>query len=130
MAQIYQHIPRARDQHVGSVDSGSGRVTAARFGPDQVIGRVDYASSEVFESRFGPDRRIGRATEDGKLYLSRLGPDEYIGRVEPDGKVYGHRRLAPDEYLGRVDGLQHPVEGAAALLFFFDQGADDATPEA
>ncbi len=119
MARIYRHIPRAPDQHIGNVDPASGHVYSEQFGPDRYLGRVDYARGHVYHHRFGPDEYLGRVDGRGGVFRHRRGPDEYVGRVAADGRLYRHRRLAPDVYLGHVDDMKHPVEGAAAILFFF-----------
>lgn len=119
MAEIYQHIPRSPDRKLGTVDAHNGRVTGERFGPDEYIGRVDYDNGKVYRHRrLAADAEIGRVAHDGRIYASRVGPDQYVGRVNNDGRIYRHVALGGDEYLGKVERMQHPVEGAAAMLFF------------
>ncbi len=126
MAEIFRHIPRGVDQKLGAINPRNGHVFSERLGPNDYIGRVDYQDGKVYRHRFGPDEYLGRVDSDGRVYAHRFGPDEYLGRVNADGSLYLHNRLARDDYLGTVRGMQHPVEGAAALLLFFRE--NDETP--
>jgi hypothetical protein len=121
MIHIYKHRPRRPDEYVGRIDPDNGRIYSERLGPDKYIGRVDYTESQVYAHRPGPDDYLGRVDKSGHIYAHQFGPDAYAARIEADGKLYRHIPHGRDAYLGRLENMRHPVEGAAAFFFFFNE---------
>lgn len=129
MAKIYRHVPARPDDYIGRIDTDTGRVYAERTGPDQYVGRVDYATGKVYGRKPGPDTYMGHVElANGRVMAARVGPDAYVARVEADGRVFRQVSLGKDTYLGQVRDMHHPVEGAAAYLFFLHLDAADDKP--
>jgi hypothetical protein len=123
--KVYKHLPLARDEYLGRVNS-DGKVYEARFGPDKYVGRVEIDTGKIYEARHGPDKQIGRvALDSGKVFLSRLGPDEYFGKVNGDGKIYLHNRMATDDYLGKVVDMTSFAHGGGAFLLLVQPAYDE-----
>lgn len=125
MSKIYRHIAAGSDEQIGHIEPEHGYVYSARFGPDKYIGWVNYEKGYVYSHRLGPDKYLGWVDmSNGKIYASRLGPDQYLGQVERDGKLYRHVSGGRDTYLGTLTDMRHLVEGAAALLLFFNEAVE------
>ena len=120
MGKIFQNRRMRPDRHIGSVRE-NGKVYRERLGLDQYVGSVEFETGKVFKHvRLMPDQYIGHIDQTGGVYAHvPRRPDIYLGRVNQNGELFGHVPRGRDEYIGRIDGMAHPVEGAAAFLFFF-----------
>lgn len=128
MAKIYRHEAGKKSDYIGRVDVESGYIYSERTGPDKYIGSLDYEKGEIYAHRVGPDKYIGRVDmATGHVYAHRFGPDRYVGRVTPNGKLYRHVSWGRDEQIGTIEDLRNVIEGAAAMLFFFDEKPQEPT---
>ena len=78
---------------------------------------MDLSSGKVYAARLGPDKEIGHVDlKSGKVYLRRLGPDEYVGKVDKHGRMHQHVPMASDKYIGKVDRFVSYAYSAGAML--------------
>ncbi|MCK6626495.1 MAG: hypothetical protein L6R45_15125 [Anaerolineae bacterium] len=117
MAKIYEHIELAPDVMIGRIDE-AGRVYYEEEGEGEYIGRIDYEQGEVFDEDEG---YMGWIEENGDIYGSYEEGDERLGRVADDGKLYLYDEGDAEVYVGQVTEMKHKADGAAAVLFFFDE---------
>ena len=64
---------------------------------------------------------MGWVEENGEVYGSYEEGDEKLGYVADDGKFYLVDEDSGEDYMGQVMEMKHKVDGAAAILFFFDE---------
>jgi hypothetical protein len=116
MAEIYKCIHLNSDKHVGSIDQ-EGKIFARQPGLEEYIGWIDYEDGEVYNRE---DIFLGWVEDDGGVVAHYDEEDIDLGYVTDGGELY----LYDDEdeiYVGKVVDMEDSVEGAAALLLFFDE---------
>jgi hypothetical protein len=121
MAKFYRDVALATDKEIGHVD-GSGRVYGEQLGPDEFIGWLNYEEGEVYDAE---DELIGWVEDDGTVVAAFENEEVGVGYVTAEGHLYLYGEDDADIYVGKVGEMEDIVEGAAALLFFFDDEADE-----
>ncbi len=119
MAKIFEEIPMLPEKMIGTIDE-DGRIYA-RFEEekDEYLGWIDYEEGDIYDSE---DGLMGWIEEDGEVVASYEEDDFAIGRVADDGKLYLYgEEEEGDIFVGKIAEMEDPAEGAAALLFFFDE---------
>jgi hypothetical protein len=121
MARFFRDVILADEKEIGHVD-GTGRVYAEQLGPDDFIGWIDYDGGEVYDAG---DELVGRVDEAGVVSALYGEAAARIGFVTGEGHLYLYGEDEADLYVGKVADMEALVEGAAALLFFFDEEAGE-----
>ncbi|MCA9992427.1 MAG: hypothetical protein H6666_11130 [Ardenticatenaceae bacterium] len=122
MAEIYRIADGAAELRIGWIDT-DGKIYARRASKHECVGWVDYDEREV---RDRDDELVGWLEEEGEVVGLFEDGEAGIGYVRADGSLYFY--CDPDEseedlLVGRMTGMQDEIEGAAALLFFFEDVA-------
>jgi hypothetical protein len=114
--KIYRDVPLLPDKLIGRIDE-QGKVYDVESGQDEYIGYVDYEEGDVYDE---DEDLMGYITDEGNIIgIYEEDDEEDIGYVTEEGEIYGYSEEG-DLYLGKVVGMQDSVEGAAAMLLFFD----------
>ena len=118
-AIIYQDIPLAPDKQIGRIDR-KGKVYAINAsGTEEFVGSVNYDDGEIFDEE---GKILGWVEDDGEIIGHYEDDDEDIGYVTEDGEIYGYDSKDDSEvYRGKIKNFEDLVEGAAAMLLFFDR---------
>lgn len=128
MADVYRHIAFAPDELLGSIDPETGRVY--EYDPELdaklYVGWVDYDKGEVWVDNPDDDELIGYVNDNNDIImLYDDDEEERLGFVDKDGKLHAYLDDDKPEYLGKISRMTHMVEGAAAILFFFELDDDE-----
>ena len=118
MAKIYEHVAMSPDTLIGRIDDDGRIYYEDEEGQSEYIGWIDYAGSKVYDE---DDIYMGWVEENGEVYGSYEEGDEKLGYVADDGKFYLVDEDSGEDYVGQVMEMKHKVDGAAAILFFFDE---------
>lgn len=116
MVEICEHVHLMPDKPIGRIDQ-DGKVFVRSLGLDEFIGWIDYEEGDVYDRE---DVFLGWVEDDGGVVARYDEEDVDLGYVTDEGELY----LYDDEdeiYVGKVAGMEDTVEGAAALLLFFDE---------
>jgi len=105
------------DKLVGRIDE-RGKVYDLEGGRDRLIGSVYYEDGEVYD---GENMLLGWIEEEGTIVRFFNDENIKVGFITPDGEIYGYDEDEQVVCRGRVTGLQDNIEGAAAMLFFFNE---------
>ncbi|MBU0491348.1 MAG: hypothetical protein KKA73_19370 [Chloroflexi bacterium] len=121
MPTIYRVIPAAPDEVVGWIDQEDGSIyDGAPGGEERYLGQIDYEEGEIYDDA---EEFMGWVEDDGQVIASYDDEiEENLGHVDPDGKLYVYDGEGEIQ-VGQVEDMTDIVEGAAALLFFFDTAA-------
>ena len=119
MANVYGEVAPGQEELIARFDD-EGRLYVKIDDVEEYIGYVDYDSGEVYDM---DDELIGWIEENGSVILSNENEEEEyeIGFVDEDANMFIY--ISEDgekEAVGRIEEMKHPVEGAAALLFFIE----------
>lgn len=120
MAEIYRIVDGAAELRVGWIDT-DGKIYARRADKHECVGWVDFDEAEV---RDRDDELVGWLEGEGEVVGVFEDGEAGIGYVRPDGSLYffGDPDESEEDLLvGRMTGMQNEIEGAAALLFFFEE---------
>lgn len=112
-----------------------GEITLGYLGGDQVlyklrwdegrpVGRVD-AGGRIFRRTAHDERELGYYTEDGVVYSHGLFEGGALGWVDPDGVVVQAGLILGEEEVGSCEGPQPLAAGAALLLLFLPDDAEE-----
>ncbi len=127
MPKIYRDVPPGSHDLIGWIDPDDGSIYDSTSGRDRYLGEVDYDEGEVYDDT---EEFMGWVEDDGRVFASYPGEpggedvEECLGYVDEDGRlfVYADDEEEEELYVGYVTEMTDEVEGAAALLFFFDEG--------
>jgi hypothetical protein len=113
--EIYREVPLSPDKLIGRIDDEAKvyDVTAE----EKMIGWIDYEEGDVYDAE---NELLGWVESDGAIIRYMDEEEEDIGFVTEDGEVYGYDEGGDNLYLGRVKEMRDAVEGAVAMLLFFD----------
>ena len=117
MGEVFLHRSGRPDKKLGHVDN-EGRIFR-RDPKEEEIGRVDLGTGRVYITFLGQDTYAGRVhLHKGTVYRHvEKARDDYLGEVHKDGKMYRHRPAWPDKYVGNMtEPLTVAASGAAFLL--------------
>ncbi|MCI0576037.1 MAG: hypothetical protein L0332_02790 [Chloroflexi bacterium] len=123
MTKIYRDIALAPDEQIGRIEDG--KIYDTEIEPEEYIGWINYEEGEVFNEG---DELMGWVEENGEVVASYEDEEEGIGigYVTDEGELYVYAEEEDDDiYVGKVTDMKDAVEGAAALLFFFDEYEED-----
>ncbi len=121
MATIFEHISLSPDSKLGHINQDGeifGYVEDS--GEEEYIGRVDYEEGVVYLLDEDEEIAMGWVDENKNIIASFEDEDVEIGFVKDNGDLHYYIDEDDAPYVGRVDGMTDPVEGAAALLIFFE----------
>lgn len=118
MAKIYEHVAMSPDTLIGRVDENGKLYYEEEEGQGEYIGWIDYASGKVYDEE---DMYMGWVEANGEIYGSYEEGEEKLGYVADDGKLYLFDEEGQEDYVGQVTEMKHKADGAAAVLFFFDE---------
>lgn len=96
----------------------------ARWGEGQPIGRID-ATGRLFRRTAHDERELGEVTPEGRVRSHGLFEGGYIGWTDPDGVVVQAGLILGEEEVGAVDGPAPFAAGAALLLLFLPDEAEE-----
>ena len=108
---------------IGYIGS-DGVIYKLRWGEGKPIGRVD-GDGRVFRQMTHDERELGYFTSQGKVYSNGLFEGGAIGWVDPDGVVVQAGLILGEEEVGASDGPQLYAAGAALLLLFLPDDAEE-----
>jgi hypothetical protein len=109
---------------IGFIGS-DGVIYKLRWGEGQPVGRVD-GEGRVFRRTTHHERELGYFTSQGKVYSNGLFEGGVIGWVDPDGVVVQAGLILGEEEVGTGDGPQPHAAGAALLLLFLPDDAEES----
>ena len=119
VVKIFIDKPIAPDELSGQIDA-EGQIYTTGSGDEEYLGWIDYEENDVYDE---DDCLIGWAEEAGTIiaYFQDTEEELEVGYVTEAGEVYYYDADEKEIYFGRLRNLKSFVEGAAALLFFFDR---------
>ena len=126
MATIREHVRFSPDDDLGQINKDGeifGYLEAT--GEKEYIGRVDYDEGIVFLFDEDTEIALGWVDERNRVIASFEEEDIHIGDVKSNGDLYYYIDDNDSQYVGKVEEMTDPVEGAAALLIFFEFEEDD-----
>ena len=95
----------------------------------EYVGRVDYEEGLVCllddDEEEDTEIVLGWIDEDANIIASFENGDIVIGYVKENGDLHYYIDENDAPYVGKVSDMRDPVEGAAALLIFFEFEEDD-----
>jgi hypothetical protein len=95
-----------------------------RWGEGRPVGRID-AHNRIFRRTAHDERELGYFTTDGMVYSHGLFEGGAIGWVDADGVVVQAGLILGEEEVGRCAGLHLYAAGAALLLLFLPDDAEE-----
>lgn len=111
---------------------GDGVIYKLRWGEGKPIGRVDGSvdgsvdgKGRVFRRTTHDERELGYFTPQGKVYSNGLFEGGAIGWVDPDGVVVQAGLILGEEEVGIGEGPHLYAAGAALLLLFLPDDAEE-----
>ena len=130
MATIYEHVPLNPDNKLGFItDAGDIFGYMEHTNQEEYVGRVDYEEGLVcmLDEDEDEDTEIvlGWIDEDANIIASFENGDVIIGYVKDNGDLHYYIDENDAPYVGKVSDMRDPVEGAAAMLIFFEFEEDD-----
>ncbi len=96
-----------------------------RWGEGKVVGRIDD-QCRVFRRTAHDERELGYFTPEGQVYSHGLFEGGTIGWVDPDGVVVQGGLILGEEEVGSSEGPQPLAAGAALLLLFLPDDAEES----
>lgn len=121
MATIYEHIRLATDTKLGHInEDGDIYGILEDTGEQEYIGRVDYEEGVVYLLDEDSEIAMGWVDDESQIVASFEDEDLVIGYVKENGDLYYYIDEDDAQYVGRVADMTDPVEGAAAMLIFFE----------
>jgi len=131
MATIQEHIRFGEDNKIGNI-TAEGEIYGylEDTGEEEYIGRVDYEEGVVYLIDEDGELALGWVDDEGRVISSLEDDDEFeIGYVKDNGDLFYYVDENDAQHVGQVVDMKDPVEGAAALLIFFDYEEDDFEDE-
>ena len=108
---------------IGYIGS-DGVIYKLRWGEGQPVGRVD-GDGHIFRRTAHDERELGYFTPQGRVYSNGLFEGGALGWVDPDGVVVQAGLILGEEEVGTGDGPQLHAAGAALLLLFLPDDAEE-----
>lgn len=108
---------------VGYVEA-SGAIYKLRWGDGVPVGRIDD-TNHVFRRTAHDERELGYFTDDGLVHSHGLFEGGAIGWVDPDGVVVRAGLILGEEEVGSCEGPLLQAAGAALLLLFLPDDAEE-----
>lgn len=105
-----------------------GVIYKLRWGEGRPAGRVD-AQNRVFRRTAYDERELGYFTAGGQVHSHGLFEGGAIGWVDPDGVVVQAGLILGEEEVGSCAGPQVIAAGAALLLLFLPDDAEENRAE-
>ncbi len=126
MATIYEHIRLGSDTKLGQINkNGDIYGLLEDTNEEEYIGRVDYEEGVVYLLDEDSEIAMGWVDEERQVVASFEDEDVVIGFVKENGELYYYIDDEDAQYIGRVADMIDPVEGAAAMLIFFEFEDED-----
>lgn len=126
MATIYEHVSLSPDTKLGRINE-DGEIFGflEDSGEEEYIGRVDYDEGTVCLLDEDTEIVLGWIDENAHIIASFEDGDVEIGYVSDNGDLHYYIDENDAPRVGRVTDMKDPVEGAAALLIFFEFEDED-----
>jgi hypothetical protein len=96
-----------------------------RWDEGQPVGRIDD-EGRVFRRTAHDERELGYFTPQGKVYSHGLFEGGAVGWVDPDGVVVRAGLILGEEEVGSSNGPWPQAAGAALLLLFLPDDAEES----
>ena len=126
MATVREHARFSPDDDLGYInDDGEIFGYLEKTGEKEYIGRVDYDEGVVYLFDDDTEIALGWVDERNRVIASFEEEDIHIGDVKSNGDLYYYIDDNDSQYIGKVEEMTDPVEGAAALLIFFEFEEED-----
>ena len=129
MATIYEHVPLNPDNKLGYItDDGDIFGYVEHTNQEEYVGHVDYEEGIVClldDDEKDAEIVVGWIDDDSNIIASFENGDIVIGYVKENGDLHYYIDDDDAPYVGKVADMKDPVEGAAALLIFFEFEDDD-----
>lgn len=117
MPEIYRHRRLLPDIHLGTIDKRD-RIYFTDM-PKLELGRIDYQRGKLRGPVPGMEPDLVRVDDENRILLILPDGSEHpLGYVKADGRIYKRSRFWFDHYVGYVEEMRHPIEAAAAMVFF------------
>ena len=104
--------------------NADGVIYKLRAGEGRPAGRID-AQDRVFRRTAHDERELGYFEPNGRVYSHGLFEGGAIGWVDPDGVVVQAGLILGEEEVGSCEGPQVIAAGAALLLIFLPDDAEE-----
>jgi len=108
---------------VGYLDA-DGVIYKLRWGEGRPVGRID-AVNRIFRRTAYDERELGSFTAAGQVHSHGLFEGGAVGWVDPDGVVVQAGLILGEEEVGSCVGPQVIAAGAALLLLFLPDDAEE-----
>lgn len=128
MAQIIAYMDENAEEKllIGRIDK-RGSVYAVETEDEILIGTVDYDSNQVFDEEGELLGFLDNDREVISVYEDEDGIN--LGTIAENGEimvfVMNEDEKLEDYPVGIVEDMRKPVDGAAAMIFFFDMDEDE-----
>lgn len=120
---IHKRTGDGGESLIGYLDAG-GVICKLRWGEGRPVGRVDERS-RIFRRTAYDERELGYFDASGSVHSHGLFEGGVLGWVDPDGVVIQAGLILGEEEVGRCAGPQLYAAGAALLLLFLPDDAEE-----
>lgn len=120
--RIYRRTADGAEFPVGYLEAGV--ICRLRGGASQPAGRVD-AEGRVYRRTAHDERELGFVTAAGRVHSHGLFTGGELGWIDPDGVVVQAGLILGEEEVGSVQGPDLNAAGAALLLLFLPDLAEE-----
>lgn len=118
----------ATGSEISEIDAGylgaDGVIYKLRWGEGRPVGRID-ADNRIFRRTAYDERELGYFTAGGQVHSHGLLEGGAVGWVDPDGVVVQAGLILGEEEVGSCEGPQVIAAGAALLLLFLPDDAEE-----
>ncbi|RMF05790.1 MAG: hypothetical protein D6768_00530 [Chloroflexi bacterium] len=126
MATIFEFIDENQTGKLGTIDeSGDIYGVLEDSGEQEYVGHVDYDEGVVYLNDGDEEVGMGWVDEGGRVVASFEDEDVELGYVAENGDLFFFADEENSIRVGQVQDMRHPVEGAAAMLIFFEFEEED-----
>lgn len=110
------------ERKIGAI-LASGDIIGASGQEPNIVGRSE--NGKIFRRTAHDERELGFVDEQGYIHSHGLFEGGVLGWVESDGTVVQAGLILGEEEVGRVEGSQSAQAGAALLLLFLPDDAEE-----
>lgn len=126
MATIFEFIDENQTGKLGTIDEdGDIYGVLEDSGEQEYVGHVDYDEGVVYLNDGDEEVGLGWVDEEGRVIASFEDENVELGYVAENGDLFFFADEENSIRVGNVTDMRHPVEGAAAMLIFFEFEEED-----